>query len=337
MPRARSCPACGPLRLSDRLPQSVNGSPEPIMDKGSTEAAKATGDWVDAIVAACDGETPIVISRQITESIKATELNAFVTPTHEALVHGMMLGALDSAFEADTENSIDAPIYEPPAAELASYESYYHLATGQRSITYRILGFSSKPYEEALNEFLGKKVITRRSFDALSDKAKLRAFTMAGTSKISILKTAQRELARQVAIGADLRNFRQVVKERLESAGWTPSSKSHVETIFRTNVANTYQAGHWEHRMRPSVLKARPYSQVVTANDGQPRQRAAHQALHLRVLLANDPAFKTACPPFGYNCRCRLRTLPSSYDGPVDTGLPGVPDKGFSSGVPSLI
>lgn len=302
------------------------------MDTGSEAVAKATGDWVSAIASAIDSTTPSVISEQIRNAIKAEQLSTFVTPTYEALSHGMMLGALDSAYEADTDNSIDAPIFDPPPTEQLS-----HRLVGARSTTYRILGFSSAPYEEALNQFLERKVLTRASFDALNDKAKRRAFTLAGTSKISIVKTAQRELARQVARGADLRDFRNVVAERLERAGWTPANKSHVETIFRTNVANTYQAGHWEHRMRPSVLRARPYTQIVTANDGPPRQRETHRKLHLRVLKANDPAFKTACPPFGYNCRCRCRTLPSSYDGPVDTGLPGVPDKGFVSGVPSLI
>ena len=301
------------------------------MERGAEAVAQVTGDWVSSLAEAVTATTPHAIGEQIRESIKAEQLAAFVTPTYEALSHGVMLGGLDSAYEADTENMIEAPEYTPPV-ELST-----RLAVGSRSTTYRVLGFSNMAYEDALDQFLERKVLTRASFDALNDKAKRQAFTIAGTTKLNIIRTAQRELARQVARGADLRDFRKVVEQRLISAGWTPQNKSHVETIFRTNVANTYQAGHWEHRMRPSVLKARPFSQVVTANDGPPRQRKTHQALHLRVLRADDPAFKTACPPFGYNCRCRLRTLPSSYDGPVDVGLPGVPDDGFVSGVPSLI
>lgn len=335
--RARSCPACGPMLLSDRLPQSVNGSPEPIMDAGAKAVGEATGSWVDAIVSAVTAELPRAIYQQIRDAIKAQELEAFVTPTYEALSHGMMLGALDSAYEADTENTIEAPVMEAPEPTGLSEEASTYYLVGARSTTYRILGFSNLQYEDALDQFLERKVLTRASFDALSDKAKRKAFTIAGTSKLSIIKTAQRELARQVARGADLRDFRRVVQERLVSAGWTPQNNSHLETIFRTNVANTYQAGHWEHRLRPSVLKARPFTQIVTANDGPPRQRETHRKLHLRVLRVNDPAFKKACPPFGYACRCRLRTLPSSYDGPVETGLPDVPDKGFVSGVPSLI
>jgi SPP1 gp7 family putative phage head morphogenesis protein len=301
------------------------------MDAGATGAAKATGSWVLAIVDSVTAETPIAISRAMNDAIKAEHISEFVTPTFEALNHGMMLGALDGAYEADTNNTIDAAALSPPEVELS------HRLASSTSTTYRVLGFSNMTYESALDQFLERKVLTRASFDALTEKARRRAFTIAGTSKIQIIKTAQRELARQVALGADLSNFRKVVAQRLESAGWTPASRSHVETIFRTNVANTYQAGHWEHRMRPSVLKARPFTQVVTVNDGPPRQRETHRKLHMRVLRADDPAWKEACPPFGYNCRCRLRTLPSSYDGPVDTGLPDVPDAGFTSGVPSLI
>jgi hypothetical protein len=212
------------------------------MDAGATGAAKATGSWVLAIVDSVTAETPIAISRAMNDAIKAEHISEFVTPTFEALNHGMMLGALDGAYEADTNNTIDAAALSPPEVELS------HRLASSTSTTYRVLGFSNMTYESALDQFLERKVLTRASFDALTEKARRRAFTIAGTSKIQIIKTAQRELARQVALGADLSNFRKVVAQRLESAGWTPASRSHVETIFRTNVANTYQAGHWEHR-----------------------------------------------------------------------------------------
>jgi len=127
------------------------------------------------------------------------------------------------------------------------------------------------------------------------------------------------------------------MQARLESKGWTPASKSHVENIFRTGISSSYNAGGAEHRMRPSVLKARPFWQVVTVNDGPPRQRATHRNVHLWILRADNPIWASCHPPFGFMCRCRVRSVPASYDGEVQTTLPDLPDKGFSSGIGALL
>ena len=54
--------------------------------------------------------------------------------------------------------------------------------------------------------------------------------------------------------------------------------------------------------MRPTVRLLRPFVQIVTVNDGPPRQRLKHQALHLRVLRIDNPIWAVVCTPFGYNC-----------------------------------
>lgn len=330
---APNCPVCGPFILRDKAPETVNGTPEPIISSTAADVSAVTGSWVIKIAESITATTPAGIMREVSASLDDAALEHFAKPASEGYMHGVMLGALDSAYEADTNNSIEAPEYQEPESLQASSRQL----AGAKSVTYRVLGFSSLEYEEATDIFLSKKVLTRPVFDALSEKAKQKAFTVARAAKSSMILTVQRELARQVAIGADLKDFRQVMAKRLERAGWTPASKSHVETIFRTGVQATYNAGGAEHRMRPTVLKTRPFWQIVTVNDGPPRQRATHRAVHLWVLRADNVIWATCHPPFGFNCRCRVRSLPATYDGEVKTELPDLPDDGFSSGIGALM
>lgn len=259
------------------------------------KCSSATGEWADTIVGALHADTAPALNRQIQAALTDGHLESFSGPTEQALMHGVMLGALDSAYEVATNNAIDPPEFAKPK----TLDQRRLAAEGGGP---RIKGFSTFPYADAVTQFLERQVVTRRVFDALNEKAKLRAFTVARMSSLKMIRTVQRELARQVARGADLRDFRKFAQKRLESAGWTPANKSHVESIFRTNVQSAYTAGRVEHAMKPSVVKARPYWQVVTANDGPPRQRVTHQALHLRVLRADNPIWATKMMPWGHNC-----------------------------------
>jgi hypothetical protein len=342
----RSCPDCGGsanprqrLRLlkggAEKKATAVNGEPTPIVEKGTEHAAQITGGWADTIAASITSDNRIGIAREINNSLSDEDLAGFIVVSERALMHGLALGALDSAYEVETNNAIEAPAGPAPETEqLGARGKVVTLAT---SVTNRILGFSELPYQAATDQFLELKILTRRSWDALEQKARLRSFTIANASKMSMIQTAQRELARQVARGADLRDFQQRVAKRLESAGWTPANPSHVETIFRTNVQRSYTAGRVEHAMKPSVLRARPFWQVVTVNDGPPRQRATHRQNSGKTLRADNPIWGSKMMPWGFNCRCRFRTVPASYAGVISSDLEGVPDDGFTAGIASLI
>lgn len=301
---ARHCPDCGsrPLRgrylkAAEKKAAAINGTPEPIIVKAVADGSHVTGAWAKAIAGNCSGDNAVALNREITSALKDEDLDHLATPTEHALMHSLALGCLDSAYEVETENTIAAPALPAPEATKASSRI---LAVGD--VTNRILGFSELPYSVATDQFLQLKVITRKSWDALEQKAKLKSLTIANATKTSMIETAQRELARQVARGADLRDFRKRVAARLESHGWTPANPSHVETIFRTNVQRSYTAGRVEHAMKPSVLRARPLWQVITVNDGPPRQRVTHRSNHLRVLRADNPIWKTKMMPWGFNC-----------------------------------
>ncbi len=278
---ARRCPAC----LKNRQPETTNGSPEHLVERGVERAAKLTGQFAERLVAAVDGKSSAkAIKGALSSAASSFPLVSFSKAIEEELLIGLMLGALDSAIEADTEDQI----------EVATFD-----AKDPR--------FTSRPMADAIKSFLSKRVVTKDVFDEMTDAAKKRAFTVAGLASESMVGVVQSELANRIDQGADLRDFKRFAETRLAGSGWTPSSPSHVETIFRTNVLGAYNGGRHRQMTQPDVLAFRPYVQILTPNDGPPRQRPAHQKTHARVFRLDDPAFEP--PPWDFNCRCRGRSM----------------------------
>jgi SPP1 gp7 family putative phage head morphogenesis protein len=181
-------------------------------------------------------------------------------------------------------------------------------------------------------------------FEAMTADVRRKSFTVAGVQSKEMLTTLQAELARQVGKGGDLREFSKFMEKRLISSGMVASklpesgalSASHVENVFRTNMANSYQAGRYTHATQPEVLRARPIWEVRTIRDA--RTRPTHLAVNGKMLYASDPLWQRLYPPFGWSCRCRAVTRDASYANKVGfaSDFAGLPDPGFTSGVSSL-
>lgn len=250
-----------------------------------------------------------------------------------------MLGALDSLEERESEEP------EP----LQAY------ARGQSILAKRELPFSQQPFAAAIEAFSQRNIVQRSVFDKLTDAAKQKAFTVAGLAVEELLGDAHAELDRQLKAspertykdpatgkwvykGPNLGEFKKFTKQRLEKAGWTPANPSHVETIYRTNIASAYSTGRVAEMTQPAVLKARPYWQIQGVEDS--RQRITHRKAHGVVLPVDHPFWRTAFPPFGYNCRCRCVARSQKWvdaHGGVSAPPQGLPDPGFASGTHQLM
>lgn len=330
-----TCGHCGGVQLARRRkppaqPRSVFGSPEDIIEHGTDLLAVQTERLGIAIAKATHGLTS---ARAIQAAIRKTgrewNRNRMALPLQAELTHGAMLGALDSDFEMRAERPIAVPSFAALHSPilLAPYDKRTDPA------------FATRPVKDAREQFEQRQPVTRDVYDSLSDAARRRSVTVAGAATADIVRTVQRELVRQVSEGADLRDFSRRVVPRLEQAGWTPINDSHVENVLRTNVGTAYNGGRARQMLQPAVLRFRPYWQIVTVNDGPPRQRATHQAAHLVVLRADDPFWLTAYPPFGYQCRCRCRSLSIREGEPLlrlGSSIRGLPDVGFTSGLSQL-
>lgn len=329
-----TCGHCGGLQLARRKPpaqpRSVFGSPEDIIEQGTDLLAVQTERLGIALAKATHGLSSVrAIQAAIRKTGKAWNRNRMALPLQVELTHGAMLGALDADFEARTDRPVAVPSF-------AALHSPFLLAPYDRSTD---PAFATRPVKDAREQFEQRKPVTRDVYDAMTDAARRRAVTVAGAATADIVRTVQRELVRQVSEGADLRDFSRRVVPRLEAAGWTPQNDSHVENVLRTNVGTAYNAGRARQMTQPEVLRFRPYWQIVTVNDGPPRQRPTHQAVHLVVLAADDPFWLEAYPPFGYQCRCRVRSLGRrAGENLVRSGssIVGLPDRGFTSGLSQL-
>lgn len=331
---ALTCARCGGIELASRRriaqPRSTFGSPDDVVDTGVETLAKQTERLGVAIARAVHGKTS---AKAIRAAVIATgrkwNRERFADPLERAWNQGQWLGALDADFEARTNRPVKVESFAALHAPLllAPYDKSTDPA------------FATRPVGDARKQFEQREAVTRDVYDAMSDAARRRAVTVAGAATNEVVRTVQRELVQQVAQGADLRDFAKRVVPRLEQAGWTPQNSSHVENVLRTNVSSAYNAGRARQMTQPTVLRFRPFWQIVTVNDGPPRQRPTHRAAHLVVLRADDPFWLTAYAPFGYQCRCRVRSLSRRQgENLVVSGssIRDLPDPGFTSGLSIL-
>lgn len=312
-------------------PESVNGSPEVIVERMVREVARLAermgGRVIDAAEGLGEGGAIFRALRRAAEDLDLSELSRAV---ERRIVHAEMLGALDHFYEREEGVEIAPEPFERPAGEGV------RLADKEPS-------FASKAFGVALRFFKSKRVLRKEEFERLTNGAKRRAFTVAGLARDDLLRAAHEELARSIAEGRDLRKFQQFARDRLESAGWTPANPSHVETVARTNVVQAQAVGRLVDMNQPEVRRARPFWQIRTVGDS--RRRVNHGRVNGWVLRAEDPFFDRAFPgAFGYNCRCRATSLSerqvSSRGLVIRSGaeIRDLPDRGFSgSGVRGLL
>lgn len=257
-------------------PSHVHGSPDEIVEDGVEEGALVTADWTKRLVESVDGmSTEGQIRSALAAAAESIDVEELGEILFEKMLTALMLGGLDSQWEREHEEEI-AP------AKFKDEKPFM-------------------PRQSAIELWEQRDVMGRAEFDALQDELKRRSFTFAGTARDELLNAAHAELGRQMRTDTvDLRQFRKFAEERLESAGWTPANPSHVETIFRTNVASSMSSGRYAEQTQPDVLENLPYWQIRAIRDA--RARRYHKQAHGIVLPANHAFWRKAYPPFGYNC-----------------------------------
>jgi SPP1 gp7 family putative phage head morphogenesis protein len=267
-----------------RQPSTLYGSPEALIEKGIDRGITETARWAERIVDAIgNADSAGAIRSQTRAAAKRNDLKAFARNAYERMLHCAALGALDANWEYETGGTVAQPRFVaiPP-----------------------LPGFADKPFGEAISWFKSKHVLRPDAFRALDASAKRRAFTVARLANEDLLGAVHAELARQLEQGASLEDFKRFAKERLESAGWVPANKSHVELIFRNNVVGAHGAGRRKQMFQPEVLKARPIFQLKGVGDD--RMRPRHKKANGKAALATDPVFRHLWTPLGHNCRCRF-------------------------------
>lgn len=160
------------------------------------------------------------------------------------------------------------------------------------------LGKDAPPFQEAVDAFLAKRIMTKEAFNALAAAMKVKAFTAAYVYAADQLQAVYDGVRLAIEKGSTLADFK-------EEAGEILTRPWHRETVFRTNVLAAYGKGHFDRAQE--LRELRPYARYSAVMDG--RTRPSHAALHGRIYPLEHPFWKTYWPPWGYNCRCGVTTI----------------------------
>jgi SPP1 gp7 family putative phage head morphogenesis protein len=197
---------------------------------------------------------------------------------------------------------------------LAVYQVEIETERGTTSFADPIqLGFDVAP-QEAIDYFKGKKVVTRKAFDLLSEDARSAAFTVSGIYKNDVLEGFKSEISKALEEGTPQK---QVIKRFREIVSGAYKSKElgafHLETIWRTNMAMSYGVGR--RRALEEVADDLPFWEYNDVGDDRVRER--HHALNRIILPANHEFWNDHFPPWDFNCRCSVTAtdqIPDGYD-----------------------
>lgn len=177
------------------------------------------------------------------------------------------------------------------------------------------------PPEEAI-KFLEKKglKVSIDWFDVYREEH-VRAFTVAGITKLDVLKDVRDALVEAQKNGETLESFKQNIIPKLRQKGWYGnrlvtrkdgsekevkiSSPWRLKTIYRTNMAVAAMTGLYKELKAASDIM--PYWRYVTVGDG--RVREEHAKIHGKILRHDDPFWDKYFPPNGYNCRCSVEGI----------------------------
>lgn len=161
-------------------------------------------------------------------------------------------------------------------------------------------------FPQAVAWFRSRLPMTDEDFGALSERARDKAFKVAGVAQLDVVTEVWDALDEAISEGTDLATFADAVGPTLADA-WGGEDAPRLERIFRTNVQTAYGAGRQIQQSDPAVKEARPYLRYVAVNDSRTSDICSD--LDGTTLHADDPFWETHQPPLHHNCRSTLVTL----------------------------
>lgn len=158
-------------------------------------------------------------------------------------------------------------------------------------------------FEEAIAALRDRVPMTSELFDELEANEREFAFTVANVSQASVVADVYDAIERAVSKGTDFEVFRDDVGASLEES-WGGEQPGRLETIFRTNVMASYNAGRFRLMTSPTVKAARPYVRWDVIDDSRTSDEICRPILKAKVILPLDhPWTRTHWPPLHPNCR----------------------------------
>lgn len=160
--------------------------------------------------------------------------------------------------------------------------------------------------EEAIAWFRARLPLPKADWQALEERARRKAFTVAGVAQLDLLAEVWESLGRALEQGTPYAEWAREARGKLEAA-WGRKNSARLEVIFRTNVQMAYSSGRWAQMEAPEVKRTRPYRMYDAILDS--RTTSICKTRHGTVLPADDPWWERNWPPLHFNCRSGVRPL----------------------------
>lgn len=125
-------------------------------------------------------------------------------------------------------------------------------------------------------------------------------FSIAGVASLDQLQAILDSLTAKLADGQSFKQWQDSVA--VQDLGLP---KYRLDNIYRTNIQNAYNRGHWEQFKQNE--KFAPYLMYDAINDS--RTRPSHRALDGVIRRVDDPFWDIHYPANGYRCRCSVVSL----------------------------
>lgn len=159
--------------------------------------------------------------------------------------------------------------------------------------------------EEAAKALDVKQVFPKDEYEALSDEAKLEAFTVAREQTTEAIGKIKDAVSEAVVNGDDFSTFKDKVDEALATSTLGPG---HMENVFRTAVAQSYADGQDRVHSNPVVAEVFPYVESLPIDDSRITDLCwtiAHSGLDgTGVYRVDDPTWRKFRNPRHWRCRC---------------------------------
>lgn len=160
-------------------------------------------------------------------------------------------------------------------------------------------------FKEAIDYLKRKLPETTQAWDDLAGPVHGKVFTVAGATKVDLVRDLQRSLVSALENGTTITQFRKDFDQAVQQHGWTYKGKRGWRTsvIFDNNMRSAHMAGRWSQIQ--AGKERRPYLQYRTAGDA--RVRPQHRAWNGLIFPVDDAFWQTHYPPNGWGCRCAVR------------------------------
>jgi SPP1 gp7 family putative phage head morphogenesis protein len=199
--------------------------------------------------------------------------------------------------------------------------------------------------KEAVEFFEKKGWEITWSWKEVMDDANNKVFQVAKSLNMEILQTIRNEVDQAIKDGVSFENFRENLEPKLQAQGWWGKkeivgprgveevqlgSPHRLETIYRTNVQSSYNAGRWQGQVENK--RRRPYLMLVEVIDKSTRD--SHREMSGSIAPVDSPFWQgpnSWYPPNGWRCRGRVRALTEAQAMARGIGIKGnrLPDEGF--------